>query len=363
VSGAGQTTGGMEGDYDAHSEYQRRVVEGGEAALRQLAGELDLEQLAAGGTFTVVDYGAGTGGTSVRAMRTAIDSLDERGLVAPVAAIHNDVPTSDFSHLFRTATGPDGYAGRTAAPAYPMAAAGSFFGRVVPDDSAALGMCSNAAHWLREHPEIHTPFTMYFADAEPEARLALALAAAADWLAFCEARAAELVAGGGLLVQGIATVVEDGHEHASATLLLERMWQVASELADEQLLERGALRRYVFPVYCRSVEEATAPFAPGGPLTDEFEVLAAKVDEVPDPYWEMLQITGDREAYARTYTAFVRAFSESTLRTFLFEPAARGIDPAELTEEFFRRFEAATAADPEGGRYECWILRLTLRRR
>ena len=66
------TTGGMEGDYDAHSEYQRRVVEGGEAALDAIVAELDLGALAAGGTFAVVDYGAGTGATSVRAMGAAI---------------------------------------------------------------------------------------------------------------------------------------------------------------------------------------------------------------------------------------------------------------------------------------------------
>jgi hypothetical protein len=352
----------MEGDYDAHSEYQRRVVEGGVTALRELVGQLDLERLAVDGSLAVVDYGAGTGATSVRAMRTAIEALDGRGLAVPVAAIHNDVATSDFSHLFRTATGPDGYAGRAAAPAYPMAAAGSFFDRVVPDATAALGMCSNAAHWLREHPAIHTPESMYFASVGPEARAELANAAAADWLAFGGARAAELTAGGGLLVQGIATITEDGRERVSAERLLERMWEVASSLAYDGLLERGALRRYVFPVYCRSVEEATAPFAAVGELADRFEVLAARVDEVADPYWELYERTGDRDGYAGTYTAFVRAFSEATMRVNLFEPAARGIDPADLTDAFFGRFEAATAADPEGGRYECWILRLALRR-
>jgi len=358
------STGGMERDYDAHSEYQRRVVEGGEAALDGLVGDLDLAALAAGPDgLTVVDYGAGTGATSVRAMRAAIAAIDRRGgSAAPVAAIHNDVPTSDFSQLFRTATGSDGYAARATAPVYPMAAAGSFFDRVVPDRTAALGMCSNAAHWLREHPEVETPGTMYFAGVAPEARARLARSAAADWLAFCTARAAELAAGAGMLVQGISAIEKEGVERASAGLLLEQMWEVAAQLAAEGSLDADVLERYVFPVYCRSAAEATAPFAAGGPLAGEFEVLRASVDEVANPYWELLEASGDRESYASTYTAFVRAFSESTMRTFLFEPAARGIEPAALADEFFRRFEAASAADPERGRYECWILRLALRR-
>ena len=328
MSGAA-TTGGMERDYDAHSEYQRRVVEGGEAALDALVGELDLQALAAGGRdLAIVDYGAGTGATSVRAMGSAIAAIDRRLDPVPLAAIHNDVPTSDFSQLFRTATGADGYTGR-AAPVYPMAAAGSFFDRVVPDGTAGLAMCSNAAHWLREHPDVETPGTMYFAGAAPDARAELARTAAADWLAFCEARESELSPGGGLLVQGIATTAEG----TSARLLLEQMWDVAAALAGDGQIDADALDRYVFPVYCRTVDEATV-------LPEGLEVLSARVDEVANPYWERLEATGDREAYARDYTAFVRAFSESTMRDNLF-------GSAELTDEFFTRFEAATAADPE----------------
>ena len=50
------------------------------------------------------------------------------------------------------------------------------------------------------------------------------------------------------------------------------------------------------------------------------------------------------------------------MRTHLFDPGAHGIDPAGLCDEYFSRFEAACAADPEAGRYEAWILRLVLER-
>ena len=46
----------------------------------------------------------------------------------------------------------------------------------------------------------------------------------------------------------------------------------------------------------------------------------------------------------------------------LFEPAAKGEDPATVRDEFFARLEAATAADPRAGRYEAWIVRLVLGR-
>lgn len=39
------TTSGMSADYDAHSEYQRRVVEGGDKLIRELVAALDLPAL------------------------------------------------------------------------------------------------------------------------------------------------------------------------------------------------------------------------------------------------------------------------------------------------------------------------------
>jgi hypothetical protein len=70
----------------------------------------------------------------------------------------------------------------------------------------------------------------------------------------------------------------------------------------------------------------------------------------------MFEADGDAAAYAATYTAFVRAFAESTLIENLLGPAGSE-PPARLCDEFFRRFEAATAADPASSRYDAWILR------
>jgi hypothetical protein len=123
------------------------------------------------------------------------------------------------------------------------------------------------------------------------------------------------------------------------------------------------LGEYVFPVYCRSAREAGAPMERGGPLAGRFEVASVSAREVANPYWEMLERNGDREAYARDYAAFVRAFSESTLERGLFSPGAIGVEPKALCEEFFAGFERATAADPEAGRYEAYVLTVILARR
>ena len=359
----GGVTEGMKaaGYYDAHSEYQRRVVEGGDAIIRSIVEGIDLDSV--GDAFTVPDYGAGTGATSVHSVRTAIAALRERGRDLPVLAIHNDVITNDFTRLFGNVAGKESYLELSGGPVYPTAAAGTFYSRVVPARTVHLGMCSNAAHWYREQPTVELPDSMYFSDARDDTRRALADQAAADWSAFLAARAAELAPRGRLFVEGIGrTQGPDGKELVSASRLLHVMWDVAASLSDDGMLTRSVLDGYVFPVYCRSADEATAPARPGGALADAFEVSSAHLEEVANPYWEMLERDGDRDAYAAAYTAFVRAFSESTLTSHLFEPGALQIAPGKLCDEFFSRFQAASAADPEAGRYEAWILRLVLAR-
>ncbi|MBM3667840.1 MAG: hypothetical protein FJW90_10255 [Actinobacteria bacterium] len=355
------STAGMKGEgyYDAHSEYQQRVIDTGNELISSAAAGLDPGP--EDSPITIVDYGAGTGATSVRAVGTAIRAVREREPERPVQAIHNDVAGNDFSELFANVAGEDGYLGIAGGPIYAGAAVGSFFDQVLPSGTVRLGMCSNAAHWLRRQPHgVSIPDGMYYADATGVARAALAAQAGEDWLAFLGVRGAELAPGGRMIVQGIATT-EDGR--ASASKLLGVMWRAAEELAGEGRLDHDALAGYVFPVYCRSAEEARAPVAPGGALEGDLEEVSSTVEEVANPYWEAYERDGDPEAYAKTYVEFVRAFAESTLMEHLFEPAAKGIEPEALCDEYFERLRELSAADPEAGRYECWILRQQLARR
>jgi SAM-dependent methyltransferase len=353
------STGGMKGEgfYDTHSEYQRRVIEAGNVVIREAAASLEP---ATSEAVTIADYGSGTGATSVVAVRTAIGALPTDQDERPIQVIHNDVPGSDFTQLFRNVAGNDGYLGGDGA-IYALAAAGSFFEQVVPDASVDLGMCSNASHWLRRQATARIDRGMYFCEATGEERAAMAEQAAGDWLSFLSARARELRPDGRLVVQGIGS--DDSGDRVSASRLLRVMWRAADELADEGSLDREALDRYVFPVYCRSPAEARRPIEPGGELEGELELVSESLVEVANPYWEAYESSGDAEGYAKTYVEFVRAFAESTMLANLFEPGARGLDPAELCDAYFERLRAICAADPDEGRYGAWILRLHFARR
>ncbi len=353
----GASTEGMKGGgyYDLHSEYQRRIIEGGDELIAAAASSLRPGAEA----VAIADYGCGTGAGSVHAVRTAIAALPDGHERA--VAIHNDVITNDFNQVFTAVAADDGYLD-LGPRVDPLAAAGSFFGQVVPDGFVDLGLCSNAAHWYREPPQVEIPDGMYHSDARGAARDRLASQAADDWTSFLDARSRELRPGGRLIVQGIATDEVDGKERVSAAKLLGAMWSVADELADEGKLDRGTLAGYTFPVYCRRIDELAAPLAEGGPLAGRLEVVSTKLEEVPNPYWEAYARDRDPAAYAEVYIQFVRAFAESTLMLGLFEPGATSVPAAELCDSYFDRLRDAAAADPDASRYEAWVARVVFGR-
>jgi hypothetical protein len=101
----------------------------------------------------------------------------------------------------------------------------------------------------------------YFSEATGDARAVLAVQAATDWLAFLEARAADLASGGRLVVQTVGTdpAITPPGSGVTARKLMLAMSAVADEFVADGLLDRDRAERYVLPVYARTPAEARAP--------------------------------------------------------------------------------------------------------
>jgi len=243
-----------------------------------------------------------------------------------------------------------------------MASATSFYEPVVPSGRAQLGVSFSAAHWLREEPTARAPDSFLISDATGQARKALAQQADRDWSRFLAMRGSDLVAGGVLYVQMIGSLPPDGHDQkVTARKLIRAMYDVAKGMVDDGRLRQEALGGYVFPTYMRTVAEATAPLD-HPPLAHSFRIDVAQVDEVPNPYFEAYRETGDEEIYAEHYVAFVRAFSESTIRNGLLAPGILGGSTDAAVDDFYAELQRRTARDPESSRFEDWTLTVALTR-
>ena len=359
-----QATEGMKGGgyYDSHSEYQRRVAASGAERLAALVASMGPIAV---DPFTIVDYGCAEGANSVAAIRGALRALRMRVTDTTLVAVHNDLPTNDFNALFRNLfQREDSYLRVPGGHVLPMASATSFYEPVVPSGGAQLGVSFSAAHWLREEPTARVADSFLISDATGQDRRALAEQADRDWSRFLAMRAADLAVGGVLFVQMIGSLPPDGHEQqVTARKLIRAMYDVAKGMVDDGRLRQEALDRYVFPTYMRTVAEATAPLdRPSSRLAPSLRIDVAQVDEVPNPYFEAYRETGDRQVYAEHYVAFVRAFSESTIRKGLLGPGIIGGSLDAVVDDFYADLQRRTALDPEWSRFEDWTLTVALTR-
>jgi cyclopropane-fatty-acyl-phospholipid synthase len=356
-------TQGMAGDYDQHSEYQRAVADTGTA---RITGSVAAIAVPPDEPFVVADYGASTGANSMAAMRTAIEAVRARNADQPVVALHNDLPSNDWNQLFHNLEfSPESYQHLPPPAVVPLASAVSFFEPAAPSRSVHFGMSFSAAHWLRAQPTVAVPDGFYFCEATGDAAAVLARAAAADWTTFLAARASDLAPGGRLLVQMVGTdIAADGTHHVTARALLRAMAEVASEMVADGRLRADAVREYVLAAYARTVAEARAPYADAGsPLHDTFREVECRTDPVANPYFTKWQQDGDADTYARAYVAFVRGFTESSLRDHLFTPGAVDGDADGALAEFFDHLRARFAADPPRDKFDDWTLTVLLNRR
>jgi hypothetical protein len=100
----------------------------------------------------------------------------------------------------------------------------------------------------------------------------------------------------------------------------------------------------------------TAPIEGG--LADRLERLHRGLTDVPSP---ALANTGDVASFARSSTAFTRAFSESSLKEGIYKFGSG--DPAALADRFSASMEAALAARPRAYPFDDLTLSVIVRRR
>jgi hypothetical protein len=343
------------GYYDAHSSFQARTAASVAALLQQAVAILTMP---GDGEVTVADYGCSEGRNSMATINAALALLSARGATG-FAVVHNDLPTNDWQTLAKNLSGPDSYLTR-----YPQARAlfapHGFFERVTLPASITLGTSGSSVHWLsRQPPDLDMPRSLYRSDAPPVELAKILRQAAADWQAFLAARTEELQVGGVLLVQMLGADGSANPVRVSAAGLLKLMNACALELVDAGEIPGDLYARYCFPVVPRTIDEAKAPVM--GPLADKLEVLHCGLTPVASPYQVAFEETGDVAAFAKNYTAFTRAFSESSLREGLFRYGKAGADV--LADKFYASMESALTARPRDYPFDDLTLAVMVRRR
>jgi hypothetical protein len=253
--------------------------------------------------IVIADYGSSQGKNSLAPIRSAIATLRMRaGRQRSIFVCHTDLPANDFSEMFALLeSDPESYL-QGEPQVFPYAIGRSFYRSLFPPDYVDLGWSSYAAVWLSQIP-VQIPDHFFIPCSTGSVRAEFDRQAARDWESFLTLRAAELRAGGRLVV-ALPALDHDGTvgfasmmNHANAELFeLVAAGAITAE-------ERGRMTIAACP---RREQDLLAPFAADG----RFHGLAVEHSDtlrVPDPAWIEFQRDGDAAAFACKRAGFFRA--------------------------------------------------------
>jgi hypothetical protein len=322
------------GVYSEHSLAQHSAGEYGLPALAR-AVDTAAPSLTDAPVVVVADLGAAGGRNELEPMTAAITRLRDRGVAAPVTVVHTDIPTNDFTTLFETVEqSPHTYLDQP--DVYAFAAGRSFYERIFPAGTLALGWSAIAVHWLSVVP---APIVghVYCTFATGAARDAFAEQSATDWRAFLDGRAAELRPGGQLVVVGGAAR-DDGGSGADA--LMDALNDAVQSEVASGALEQAEYDGMNVPTWNRTLAEFRAPFADPalGLVLEESELRS-----LPDQYLAAYRESGDAAAFGEAVSTFLRAFTEPSL----FAGLDRTTDQrTSIADRVYAAVRARAAADP-----------------
>jgi SAM dependent carboxyl methyltransferase len=291
--------------------------------------------------LVLADFGAAQGTNSLEPIRRALAALAARAPGRPALVVHADIPGNDFTSLAHTLEeSPERY-DRDRPGVVPLMAARSLFGPVLPPAGLHFGWTASTLHWLSAAPgPVHGHFFVQLS-ADAEARRRYADRSAADWRAFLDARAVELVPGAGIVIVDVL-MGDDGLMGSEA--LFHALNGALSEVAAAGRLRPDELDRVVYPTWFRSAAELRAPFAPvhTAPGGEVLELAELRPVTFPDPF---AALRDDADAYARAHADFLDGFLGPSFAAAL-DPARSEAERTAILTEVWAGARRRIAADP-----------------
>jgi len=301
------------------------------------------------------DFGAADGGTSAGLWAKLIGELRAGGDSRDVEMLYTDLPSNDFSTLFKQMQGIIG----DPAKAYQQQHDGvfvhgcgtGFHRQLMGAETLDLGFSATAMHYVSEKPT-EIAGHVHMVGADPTERAAFEAQAAKDWEAILLSRAAELVPGGRFICLNFGIDEEGRYLGATGGVnMFDRFaahWRALVESGD---ITEDEFRRATFVQHYRTVEEFTAPFKDSNSAVSKAGLIlkSAHTTLTRCPFEQDFAESGGAMSardFAVSYVPTLRSWSETVFKSALSERSET--EAQMIVDHFYQAYEDEVAIDPTG---------------
>lgn len=331
----------------------------GAKAVIDKAGDLVAEALAgmaikpAKTAFSVCDYGAADGGTSIDLMRRVAKIVRAAAPERPISLTYTDLPHNDFSALFRLTQGLLGDQAKKPIAETPglyiFGSGTSFYKQIVPDGTLSLGFSATAMHWLSRRPGLIADHVQAVG-AAPDEQALFRKQAMADWDTILLHRAKELAPGGKLVLANFCADEKGRYlGHTGGISMFDEFARHWRALWQKGRISEAEYRGATFQQFYKTPDEFAAPFRDKG---SKVARAGLRLDHISTtvtacPYAADFKKHGDAKAFAKAYVPTLRSWSETVFAGAL-DASRTPQERAAIVDAFYGAYEADVAKSPEG---------------
>ena len=329
-----------EGFYGRHSAPQHAIASLGLDLLDTAVDHVELP--ADDRPLIVADFGAAQAHNALAPMQRIIDRLRAR-TSSEVVIVHTDLPSNDWATLFEVVDG--SVPSQADGTIHSFAAGRSFYDRIFPARSVAVGWTSSTLHWLRNAPGPITDHFFVQLSSDDAARQRYREQSEQDWRDFLRCRAVELRPNGSVVF--VDTLMGDDQIMGGEALFDALQASIATMHRGGAISDAG-YGALAYPTWFRTEAELRAPFSPefAGPSGAALRLVDLRTVVLDDPFLAAFQTSGDAGAYAAAQVGFLRGFLEPSFEAEL--AGAGAGDPGPALDGLWQGLTARLAADPLG---------------
>ncbi|MHC8597248.1 class I SAM-dependent methyltransferase [Arenicellales bacterium IMCC55707] len=309
-----------------------------------------------GQPIRLADFGAADGGTSAAAWRKCIEHLRDRFTQAQIQVTYTDLPSNDFSSLFKNLLGFGSSGANTFLTdienVFVNACGIGFHEQLLPDETLDIGFSATAMHYISEKPctiDDH----VHMVGASGDALAAFAQQAKHNWEDLLLARARELRPGGRLVILNFG-IDEQGRYlgNTGGINMFNTFAELWSNMRNEGIISSDEFQNTAFPQYYRTVEEFCAPLKDQSSAVYQagLRLVSAKTGVLGCPYrraFDEAKGSMSNREFAVSYIPTLRSWSEA-----VFINGLSGERPQEekdqIVDQFYQRYEDRVADNPDG---------------